>query len=93
MPLLPIKDRDGDKEASTAGKQQTDKTNMATMVSESHQAPPHIAPPVESCWKIHQSLPSSIAITYALFTADKEIWEILYGLHHGHSDITKLNGM
>lgn len=30
MPLLPIKDRDGDKEASTAGRKQTDKTNMAT---------------------------------------------------------------
>lgn len=33
MPLLPIKDRDGDKEAFTAGGQQTDKTNMVTQSS------------------------------------------------------------
>lgn len=74
MPLLPIKDRDGDKEASTAGRQQTDKTNMATrsLVTFRQQAL-HIAPPVESCWKIYQSLPLSIAVRYVLFTADKEI--------------------
>lgn len=73
MPLLPIKDRDGDKEASTAGRKQTDKTQHGNPEPESHQALLHIAPPVESCWKIHQSLPSSIAIMYVLFTADKEI--------------------
>lgn len=48
MLQLPIKIRDGDKEACAAGRKQTDKTNVA-------------------------SLPSLLAITYGLFTADKEI--------------------
>ena len=68
MPLLPIKDRDGDKEASTAGRKQTDKNPT--------WQPGAWKPPgstVESCWKSRESLPSSIAITYVLFTADKEI--------------------
>lgn len=72
MPLLPIKDRDGDKEASTAGRKQTDKTNRQPRVSESHQASLCIAPQVQVLLgEIYESLPSSITTMYYSFLTRK----------------------
>ena len=64
MPLLPIKDRDGDKEAvATAGRQQKGKyQDGKPLMSKSHHALLPIAPQVEPCWKIYQNLPSLTAI-------------------------------
>lgn len=84
MPLLPIKDRDGDKEASTAGRKQTDKTNMAT---QSVWKPPGFtvhstsgpSPVGRDLYK-----PAKFDNHYVLFTADKEIQEILDWIHHRH---------
>lgn len=87
MPLLPIKCREGEKKPFAAGRQQTDKNQYGSSFLSKK-------PPVstvhyissQACGKTYQRLPSSIDITYILFTADKDMEEVLYHFYYCFTD-------